>query len=78
MKNVKKLYEKYYTVYKSDYDTDNELKEDKKKKFDYKQFELGNEINKKSKLNEKTKQFEKIDNRDQGPKSPKKKRPRQK
>ena len=68
----------YYNAYKSDHDTDGELKEDKKKKFDYKQFELGDEINKESKLDEKTKQFEIIDNRDQGPKSTKKKRPRQK
>ena len=68
----------YYNAYKSDHDTDDELKEDKKKKFDYKQFELGDEMNKESKLDEKTKQFEIIDNRDQGPKSTKKKRPRQK
>ena len=33
-------------TYKNDYDTDDELKEDKKKNFDYKQFELGGEINK--------------------------------
>ena len=34
--------QKYYNAYKNDYDTDDELKEDKKKKFDYKQFELKN------------------------------------
>ena len=31
MKNVHELYKNYYNAYKSDYDTDNELKEDKKK-----------------------------------------------
>ena len=58
MKNVDELYKKYYNAYKSDYDTDDELKEDKKKKFDYKQFELDDEINKESKLDEKTKELE--------------------
>ena len=58
MKNVDELYEKYYNAYKSDYDTDDELKKDKKKKFDYKQFELDDEINKESKLDEKTKELE--------------------
>ena len=61
MKNVDELYKKYYNTYKNDYDTDDELKEDKKEKFDYKRFELGDEINKESKLDEKTKQFEIID-----------------
>ena len=56
MKNVNELYKKYYNAYKSDYDADNnELKKDKKKKFDYKQFELDDEINKVSKLDEKRK-----------------------
>ena len=32
MKNVDELYKKYYNAYKSDYDTDDELKEVKKKK----------------------------------------------
>ena len=54
MKNVDNLYKNYYDAYKSHYVTDNELNEDKKKKFDYKQFELDNEINKESKLDEKT------------------------
>ena len=59
MKNVNELYKKYYNAYKSDYDADNnELKKDKKKKFDYKQFELDDEINKESKLDEKTKELE--------------------
>ena len=53
MKNVDELYKKYYDAYKSHYDTDDELKKDKKKKFDYRRFELGNEINKESKLDEK-------------------------
>ena len=39
MKNVDELYEKYYNTYKNDYDNDNELKEIKKKEFDYKQCE---------------------------------------
>ena len=50
MKNVDESYKKYYNAYKSDYDTDDELKEGKKKKFDYKQFELGDKINKEPKL----------------------------
>ena len=33
-KNVDELYKKYYNAYKSDYDTDDELKGAKKKKFD--------------------------------------------
>ena len=57
MKNVDELYKKYYSAYKSDYDTDDEFKKDKNKKFDYKQFELGNEINKESKLDKKTKEL---------------------
>ena len=55
MKNVDELYKKYYNTYKSDYDTDDELKGAKKKKFYHKQFELDDKINKKSKLDEKTK-----------------------
>ena len=31
IKNVDELYEKYYNAYKSDYDTDDELKKDQKK-----------------------------------------------
>ena len=56
MKNVDELYKNYFNSYKSDYDTDDELTEDKKKKYDYKQFELDDEINKESKLDEKTKE----------------------
>ena len=55
MKNVDNLYEKYYNVYKSDYDTNDELTKNKKEKYDNKQFELGDEINKESKLDEKNK-----------------------
>ena len=40
MKNIDELYEKNYNAYKSDYDTDDELKEEKKKESDYKQFKL--------------------------------------
>ena len=57
MKNVDELYKNYYDDYKSDYDTDDELTEDKKKKFDYKQFELGDAINKESKLDGKTEEL---------------------
>ena len=33
MKNVDELYKNYYNVYKSDFNTDDELTGDKKKKF---------------------------------------------
>ena len=55
MKNVYELYEKYYNAYKNDYDNDDELSENKKKKFDYKQFELFNITDKKLILDEETK-----------------------
>ena len=55
MKNVGELYEKYYNAYKNDYDNDDELSEVKKKKIDYKQFELFDKIDKKSKLDGETK-----------------------
>ena len=42
MKNVDKIYENYYDASKSDYDTDNELNEAKKKNIGYRKFELGN------------------------------------
>ena len=45
MKNVDKLYEKYYTAYKDIYDNEYELNESKKKESDYKQFKLDDKIN---------------------------------
>ena len=39
MKNVDEIYEKHYNAYKNDYEAD-ELNKGKKKKFDYRQFEL--------------------------------------
>ena len=56
MKNIDELYEKYYNDYKNDYDAD-ELSEAKKKKFDYKQFELFDKTDKTLTLDEKTKFF---------------------
>ena len=50
MKNVDELYKNYYNAYKSDFDTNDELTEDKKKKFNQKQFEIDNKISKESKL----------------------------
>ena len=55
MKNVDELYKNYYNTYKSDYDTDDELKG---AKTDHKQFEIDDEMNKESKLDEKTKKLE--------------------
>ena len=50
MKNIDELYEKCYDAYKNDYETDDELNKDKKKKFDNKQFKLGDRKDKESKL----------------------------
>ena len=50
MKNIDELYEKCYDAYKNDYETDDELNKDKKKKFDNKQFKLGDKKDKESKL----------------------------
>ena len=50
MKNVDELYEKYYNAYKNNYDDDDELSEAKKKKCDYKKFELFDKTDKKSRL----------------------------
>ena len=58
MKNVDELYEKYYNAYKNDYDNDDELKEAKNKKIDYKQFELFDKTDKKSILDGETKKDE--------------------
>ena len=57
MKNDNELYRNYYNAYKSDYDTNNELTEKKKKKYDYEQFVFDDEINNESKLDEKTKKL---------------------
>ena len=46
MKNVDELYQNYFNAYKSDYDTDDELPEDKKKNYDYKQFDIEDKIRK--------------------------------
>ena len=52
---------------KSNYDTDGELNEAKKKKFDQKQFELVDKTDKESKLDEETKNFLKeIEKREKG------------
>ena len=59
MKNVDELYEKYYNFYKNDFDNDDELSEAKKKKIDYKQFELFGKIDKKLTLDGETKNFTK-------------------
>ena len=48
MKNVDDLYKNYYNACKSDFDTDDELAENKKKKFNYKQSELDDIISTKS------------------------------
>ena len=56
-KNIEQLYKKYYDAYKGDYDTDGELNEAKKKKFDHKLFELVDKRDEESKLDEETKHF---------------------
>ena len=60
MKNFNEFYEKYYNAYKNNYDADNELSEAKKKKIDYKQFELFDKTDKKSKLYGETKRDEEL------------------
>ena len=57
MKNVDEFYEQYYNGYKYDYDNDDELREGKKKKLDYRQFELFVKTDKRSKLDEETERF---------------------
>ena len=54
MKNFDELYEKYYNAHKNYYD-DDELNEAKKKKIDYKQFELFDKTDKKLTLEGETK-----------------------
>ena len=67
MNNVDELYKNYYDACKSDYGTDDELNEAKKKKFDYKQFGLVDKTDKESKLDEETKKFLKqIEKREKG------------
>ena len=58
MKNDDELYEKYYNAYKNDYDNDDKLSEGKKKKFDYKQFELFDKTDQKLTLDGETKKDE--------------------
>ena len=61
---VDELYEKYYNAYKNNYDGD-ELREAKKKKIDYKQFELFDKTDKKLTLDEETKNnFKEIKDRE--------------
>ena len=57
MKNVDELYEKYYNTYKSDYETDDELNEAKKKRYDRNQFKLVDKTDKELKLGEETKEL---------------------
>ena len=66
MKNVDKLYKKYYNAYKNDNDAD-ELSEAKKKKFGYRRFELFGKTDKELKLDGETKNFIKeIENKEKG------------
>ena len=58
MKNVDELYEKYCNDHKNDFDKDDGLDEGKKKKIDYKQFELFGKTDKKLTLDEETKKDE--------------------
>ena len=55
MKYVAERYKKYYNFYENDFDNDDELSEAKKKKFDYKQFELFDKTDKELTLDGKTK-----------------------
>ena len=59
IKNGDELYEKYYNAYKNDNGNDDELSEGKKKKFDYKQFELFDKTDQKLTLDGETKKDEK-------------------
>ena len=63
VKNVDEIHEKYCNGYKKDYDNDDELNEAKKKKYDYKQFELFDKTDKMSKLYGETKKnFKEVEN----------------
>ena len=55
MKNVEELYGKYYNAYKSDYDSEDELHEAKKKNVVCKQFELVDKTDKELKVMKKQK-----------------------
>ena len=57
MKNASELYKKCCDAYKSDYDTDDELNETKKKKFDSNQFGLFDKTDKRPKLSGEIKNF---------------------
>ena len=57
MENVDELYKKFYNDYENDFDNDDALHEGKKKKFDYKQFELFYKTDKNLTLDEETKNF---------------------
>ena len=59
MKNVDELYEKYYNACKNYFDNDDDLIEAKKKKLDYKQFELFDKTDKKLTLDGETKHITK-------------------
>ena len=48
MENVDELYKNYNNAYESDFDTDDELAENEKTKFNYKKFELDDIISTKS------------------------------
>ena len=58
MKTVDELYKKYYNDCKNDFNNDDDLSEGKKKKFDYRQFELFDKTDKKLKLDGETKKDE--------------------
>ena len=57
MKNVDRLYRKYYNANRSNYETNGELNGAKKKMFGYKQLELVDEPDEESKLDAETKKF---------------------
>ena len=57
MKNDDEPYAKYYSAYKSDYDTDDELNEAKKKKFGHNKLKLVDKADKELKLDEETKEL---------------------
>ena len=60
MENVDELQKKFCNDYENDFDNDDALDEGKKKKFDYKQFELFNKTDKNLTLNEETKKLRRL------------------